>query len=102
MPKMPKPTSETFDYSREYSLDTLAKVLRCRWDNVPEKSNGIINAKQQVQVNKAGQDRYKVEEFINITWRQGYVYFGDTNQNMSVAAEIFTILNEPILNIEGI
>ena len=99
---MSKLTIETFDYSREYSLNTLADVFRCQWDDIPENSNGVINANQQVQVSKAGQDTYEVEEFINLTWRQGYVFFGDTNKNMSVSTFLFTIMNEPILNIEGI
>ena len=103
MPKMPKPTSETFDYSREYSLVTLAKVFACNWNDVPENSNGIIDSNQQVMVTLVGRERYDVDEIINLSWRGRYVYFGDTAKNMSIHSEIFKIIpNELILNIEGI
>ena len=100
---MSKPTKETFDYDKYYSLFDLSDLFRCEWEEIPQHSNGILEQTQEVQVTAEGVTAYEVPEFTKIKWTGGYIRFVLNGSLMLLTDRIFKIIpNELILNIEGI
>ena len=94
---MSKPTIETFDYSKSYTLDSLGKLFKCSWVDLPVKSGGIIEESQKMEVLN---DRY-IGKVLDFNFDSGT--FQGYGGGMSTGATFFKIVpNELILNIEGI